>query len=73
MALIAFLTAALVMIVLMFGIALAVALAQEQLVSTLKARTRQVKQAGGSVLILVGIWLLVLGIWSDFFAEIFPV
>lgn len=57
----------------MFGLALAIALAQEQLVGTLKAGTTQVKQWGGRILILVGAWLIVLGIWANTFAQLFPV
>lgn len=57
----------------MFGLALAIALAQEQIVDTLRAGVVQVKQWGGRVLIVVGLWLIVLGIWADAFAQLFPV
>lgn len=58
---------------LMFILAVAIALAQEQFVGVLRASTRQVKTWGGRILILVGLWLVVLGIWADFFARFFPV
>lgn len=57
----------------MFALALSIALAQEQLVATMKARTSKVKQWGGRILILVGIWLIILGIWANAWAQIFPV
>lgn len=69
----AFVVAALTISLLMFGLALAIALAQEQIVDTLRAGVVQVKQWGGRVLIVVGLWLIVLGIWADAFAQLFPV
>jgi hypothetical protein len=33
----------------------------------------EVKRWGGWVLILVGLWLMALGIWAGFFASLFPV
>ena len=69
----AFGVAALVIILLMFALALTIALAQEQLVATMKAKTAEVKQWGGRILILVGIWLVILGIWANALTQIFPV
>lgn len=59
--------------VLMFVLGGAIALAQERVVDTLRAGVVQVKQWGGRILILVGIWLIALGIWAAFFARFFPV
>jgi predicted histidine transporter YuiF (NhaC family) len=61
------------MVLLMFGLSLVIATAQEQLVSTLRASVTQVKRWGGVILILIGLWLIALGIWADTFARIFPV
>jgi cytochrome c biogenesis protein CcdA len=69
----AFGVAGLLIVLLLFGLALAIGLAQEGLVARLRAETQQVKRWGGVVLIVVGIWTLVIGIWADFFARLFPV
>jgi uncharacterized membrane protein len=61
------------LVLLMFGLALAIGLAQEGLVARLRAEAQQVKRWGGVVLIIVGIWTLVIGIWAEFFAQVFPV
>jgi uncharacterized membrane protein YidH (DUF202 family) len=58
---------------LMFGLAVTIALSQRRLVSTIKTRVHEVKRWGGWVLILVGLWLMALGIWAGFFASLFPV
>lgn len=58
---------------LMFILAVAIAFAQEQFVGVLRAGTTEVKKWGGRILILVGVWLVVIGIWADFFAQFFPV
>lgn len=39
----------------------------------LKARTKDVKRWGGYVLLLIGSWLILLAIFADFFATLFPV
>jgi cytochrome c biogenesis protein CcdA len=72
-ALVAFVVAALTMVLLMFALSLAVALAQSRLVNTLKANVHEVKRWGGWILILVGLWLIVLGIWADYFIILFKV
>ncbi len=53
------------MIVLFFSIALLVATAQGWILSSLSARTHQVRQLAGGVLILVGLWLLALALWAE--------
>jgi len=61
------------MVLLMFGLALVIATAQEQIVGALRANVTQVKRWGGIILILIGVWLITLGIWANGFAQIFPV
>ena len=61
------------MVLLMFGLSIAIALAQSRLVGTVKARVQEIKRWGGWVLILVGLWLIVLGIWAEFFTKFFQV
>jgi cytochrome c biogenesis protein CcdA len=72
-AMVAFVVAALAMVLLMFALSLAVALAQSRLVNTLKASVHEVKRWGGWILVLVGLWLVILGIWANFFAKVFRV
>lgn len=69
----AFGVAGLMIVLLMFGLALAIGLAQEGFVTKLRAQAPWVKRWGGVVLIVLGIWTLVIGIWADFFAQLFPV
>lgn len=57
----------------MFVLSLAIATAQEGLIATLRAHVVEVKRWGGWVLIVVGIWLIVLTVFADFFARIYPV
>jgi len=73
MAFLAFVTAALVMVVLFFAVATLVAFAQERTLSGLRAQTLRVKRWGGIVLLGVGSWLLALAIWAEAFVKIFPV
>lgn len=61
------------MVLLMFGLSMLIAAAQEQIVGILRANVTQVKRWGGAILILVGLWLIALGIWVETFAQIFPV
>lgn len=72
MALVAFVTDALTMSVLAFALALAVSLAQERLLRRLRASAPAVKRWGGRILVLVGVWLLVLAIFADFFVHMLP-
>lgn len=57
----------------MFTLSLLVASAQERTVESLRAAGPAVRRWGGYVLVVVGGWLVVLGIFADFFAELFPV
>ena len=69
----AFMVAAVTITILMFSLSLAIAFAQEQLIQTIRAQVVVIKKWGGGVLILVGLWLIVLGIWAQAFARVFPV
>lgn len=61
------------MVVLIFGLALAVGTAQERFVARLRASTLAVKRSGGYILIAVGTWFLLLAIFSNFFKRaLFP-
>lgn len=61
------------MALLLFGLALLVGAAQERVVDMLKAGTSGIKRWSGLVMAGVGLWLLALAIWADFFARLFPV
>lgn len=49
------------------------ATAQHRLVERLQAGAPAVKHWGGYVLVLVGIWFIVLGVFADTLAGVFPV
>lgn len=68
----AFLTNALTMSALMFLLAFAIALAQENLVARLRVRAGRIKKWGGRIMVLVGMWLIILAIWADFFGQLLP-
>lgn len=59
-------------VILMFGLALLVGAAQQRTVDALKAGAPTVKRWGGRILLTVGIWFIALGVFSGFFAEVFP-
>jgi len=61
------------MVLLMFGLSLLIATAQEHIVGALRANVTQVKRWGGAILMLIGLWLIALGIWANSFSQIFPV
>lgn len=64
---------ALTMAVLMFGLTVLVGTAQERVVNALKGGSSKVKRWSGLVLIAVGLWLIALAVWADFFSRLFPV
>jgi hypothetical protein len=72
-ALLAFLVAAAALIVLMFTLALLLAAAQERTAETLRAGAPAIKRWGGRILVLVGAWFVILGIFADEFASVFSV
>ncbi len=72
-ALLAFGVAALMMVLLMFTLALVIGAAQQRTVEAMRAGAPAVKRWGGRILMLVGAWFIALGVFSDFFADVFPV
>jgi len=60
------------MVILMFGLALIVGAAQQHTVDALRTGAPTVKRWGGRILLTVGAWFIALGVFSDFFAEVFP-
>jgi len=58
---------------LIFVLALAIASDQDALVARARAYTSSFKRWGGRILIAVGGWLIVLAVFADFFAGLFPV
>jgi hypothetical protein len=71
--LIAFVVAAATLVVLMFILVTAIGTAHERVLSRLRASPAFVKRWGGWILVLVGAWFIVLAIWADYFADLFPV
>jgi len=69
----AFVVAAIVIVMLMFALSLGIAIAQERFAGTLREKVFFVKKWGGYILILVGLWLIMLSIWTTFFVSVFPV
>ena len=61
------------MVTLMFTLALIVGASQERTVEALKANAPSVKGWGGRIMLLVGVWFMSLGVFADFFADVFPV
>ena len=57
----------------MFTLAILLATAREELVDSIRDGAPTIKRWGGRVLIAVGAWFIVLGVFADFFAHIFPV
>lgn len=66
-------TAAIVLVGLVFVAAFGVAGAQEHTLERIRAQAPRVKQWGGWILLVVGVWFLALALFADFFAGIFPV
>jgi hypothetical protein len=69
----AFLVAAAALVVLMFALALVLAAAQERTAEALRAGAPAIKRWGGRVLVLVGVWFVILGVFADKFASVFSV
>ena len=57
----------------MFWLALLLATARERLVESAQHAAPSIKVWGGRVLLGVGVWFIALGIFADFFAEVFSV
>jgi hypothetical protein len=72
-ALLAFLVAAAALVVLMFALALALVAAQERTAEALRAGAPAIKRWGGRILVLLGIWFVILGVFANEFAGVFSV
>jgi hypothetical protein len=46
---------------------------KQRTVDALKAGAPTVKRWGGRILLAVGVWFIALGVFSSFFADVFPV
>lgn len=60
-------------VLLLFGLAIAIGLAQDEFVAKLRAETSHVKRWGGVILMVVGVWTIAISIWARFFSQFFPV
>lgn len=60
-------------VLLLFGLAIAIGLAQDELIAKLRAETSHVKRWGGVILMVVGVWTITISIWARFFSQFFPV
>lgn len=69
----AFLVAAAALVVLVFTLALVLAAAQERTAEALRAGAPAIKRWGGRILVLIGIWFVILGVFADEFAGVFSV
>lgn len=69
----AFVTAAFTIVLLIFGVSWAISTAQEGVVARLRTSTPAVKRWGGYILVAVGSWFIALGAFAGFFSGIFPV
>jgi cytochrome c biogenesis protein CcdA len=61
------------LVILMFALALLLAAAQERTAEAMRAGAPAIKRWGGRVLVLVGAWLVALGVFADFFSDVFSV
>ncbi len=57
----------------MFTLALALATAMERAAEAMRAGAPAIKRWGARILVLVGAWLIALGVFADFFADVFTV
>jgi thiosulfate reductase cytochrome b subunit len=62
-----------VLVGLVFTAAFLVAGAEEGTLERMQVQAPTVKRWGGWILVAVGLWFLVLAVFADFFADIFPV
>jgi hypothetical protein len=61
------------MVTLSFGAAFSVGWAQEGVAERLAAGSPAIKRWGGIVLVAVGVWFVLLGVFAETFARTFPV
>ncbi len=60
-------------VLLMFGLAVAIGLAQDEFVTKLRAESAHVKRWGGVILMVVGAWTITISVWARYFSQFFPV
>lgn len=61
------------LVTLVFAAAATVARAEGSTLERIEVQAPTVKRWGGRVLVVVGLWFLVLALFADLFARIFPV
>ncbi len=69
----AFVVAAAVLTACVFAASFWVSRAERSTLQRIEARAPQVKRWTGWVLVAVGVWFIVLAVFADFFADVFPV
>lgn len=57
----------------MFTLAFVLAAAQERTAEAMRTGAPAIKRWGGRILVLIGLWLIILGVFADFFSGIFAV
>lgn len=57
----------------MFALALLLDSARERLVDSIGTGAPTIKRWGGRILLGIGTWFIALGVFADFFSDIFPV
>ncbi len=65
--------AAAALVVLMFTLALVLAAAQERTAEAMRTGAPAIKRWGGRILIVLGIWFIMLGVFADSFSDLFTV
>ncbi len=71
-AFLAFSATAVTIIFLLVFLIIVVGMAKNRFLQSLRSGSQQIKRGGGLVLILVGAWLVILAIWAELFAQLFP-
>lgn len=56
-----------------FTAAFTIARAEQATLASIEARAPQVKRWTAWLLVAVGVWFIVLAVFADFFADVFPV
>lgn len=70
---VAFTVAGAVIVALLFILGLGIGAAQETVVTRIGARAALVKRWSGGILVGVGVWTVLLAVFADAFARLFPV
>lgn len=73
MAISAFVTAAITIMICVFAASTGVARAEQATLQRIEARAPQIKRWTGWVVAAVGVWFLVMAVFANFFADVFPV